>query len=185
MNANFKINISWIPSHIGLSGNERADLIAKQTLQFRQITIIPISQKTIRRMIKNLINQKWQYIYDTQHFDGKVKLKIGKYVTESRKIRREEISLCRLRTGKTLITHVLPFINDRFPPLCEECNEILNIEHILISCLTYHRERREIYKYFNENNILPITKFKLLQDDEEIIELLITFLRNIGLLNQI
>ena len=183
--ANFKICIAWIPSHIGIKGNEKADLWAKQSLRYHQITITPISQNTIKRMITNLINKKWQQVYDTQNYNEKVKRFIGNFKTESRKIRREEIALCRIRTGKTLLTHTIPIINNVYPPICDDCDEILSIDHILINCLTHYRERREICKYFNENDMLPITRYKLLQDNEELIDLLIKYLRDTALLKQI
>ena len=42
MTSNFKIYLAWIPSHIGIAGNEKADYWAKRSLQYQQITLFTL-----------------------------------------------------------------------------------------------------------------------------------------------
>ena len=89
-----------------------------------------------------------------------------------------------MRTRLTLITHIIPWKNGRNPSveMCDHCGERLHLKHILIECLLYTQERREIINYFNVKNKV-LTVYKLLQDDVEIIEILIRYLTKTGLID--
>ena len=65
--------------------------------------------------------------------------------------------------------------------ICERCNEVLSVEHIVIDCLLYHRERRILKDFMTQKNI-RFSLFNLLQDKEEIIDMLVAYLRETGLL---
>ena len=183
ISTNQRICLAWIPSHIGLHGNEKADQWAKRALIYNIITPTPIAPKTLKTITYRCIDRYWLRIWRTHRFD-KYRKSINRYNSENSSVRREEITLCRLRTGLTLITDILPRINRRHPDLCNHCGEILTIKHILIDCLLYYQERSDIRKYFREKQE-NITVMKLLKDESELTELLITYLRNTKLLYNI
>ena len=130
------------------------------------------------------INEFWQRRWTAYHCRDKYRLTIQRFKTENRKVRREEIVLSRLRTNLTLINDIIPYLNGRHPETCEHCRELLTIKHILIDCRLYTQHRRELKAYF-EKVRKPFTAFNVLQDDPEAIELLIKYLRNTKLLDQI
>ena len=186
INANFRICLSWIPSHIGLLGNEKADLWAKRSLTYRQVNRCPISPDTFKRLFDKSLLQHWKKHWDALIIPNtnKFRLNIKKMETESRPNRREEIAICRLRSDATMITHMLPYIHNDFPHICEECNELETVPHILIDCIKYIRERRNMQAYFDSINT-RMTAFRLLQDDPEIIRILLNYLKNTDLISHI
>ena len=80
-----------------------------------------------------------------------------------------------------MLTHMLPYIERRYPPICAECNEICTIKHILVDYIMYIRERRELLDHFRSIG-KRMTAFNLLQDDPVIIDMLMKFLRNTDLI---
>ena len=60
INANFRICLVWVPSHIGLYGNEKADDWAKRSLTYRQFNRCPISPNTFKRITENSLFSHWQ-----------------------------------------------------------------------------------------------------------------------------
>ena len=130
----------WVPSHIGLIGNEKADEVAKRALGYNLITPVPISLKTFKIITLNSIKQSWKLEWSNCHPDIKIRRDILPFATESRTSRREEILLCRLRTGITMLTDIVPHINGVWPQICEACDTILSIDHILIHCIEFERQ---------------------------------------------
>ena len=175
--------LAWIPSHIGLTGNEKADKLAKQSLNYNIITPVPVSLKTFKKISSKCIYNFWERTWEALTF-FKYRITLQRFDSELRHSRREEIALCRLRTGVTLMTHILPYINGQFPPICEECYELQTIKHILIDCIKYIRERRAMCNYLTAQN-MNISVFNLLQDDPEMIEYLIQYLHDTELIKEL
>ena len=73
------ISFLWIPGHSGITGNERADEVAKRALHLQQITNIAVSQPTIKSSVRRSITcfweERWRNDEKTQLHD--IKLKIG------------------------------------------------------------------------------------------------------------
>ena len=184
LNSNIRICLVWIPAHIGIHGNEMADKWAKRSLQYNILTDSPISPKTFKSITIKCINDYWQQRWTEYRCREKYRLTIERYVTENRRVRREEIALCRLRTKLTLINDILPYKNGRHPETCDHCRELLTRKHILIDCLLYTQQRIQLKLHF-ERLRKAFTVYNILQDDPVIIELLIKYLRETKLLDQI
>ena len=52
-----KITIKWVPSHSEISGNDKADDIAKNSSKFTKINDIPYSSNDLRQEIKSDISK--------------------------------------------------------------------------------------------------------------------------------
>ena len=87
----------WIPSHIGIYGNEKVDKSAKESLNL-EVTDFKIPFNNFKPFINKYVSDKWQTLWDETPFN---KLKeIEPIVNHHRLIpklsRREEIVLARL-----------------------------------------------------------------------------------------
>ena len=106
LSKNNNIIFTWIPSHIGIQGNEKADKAAKKALQI-DMCKSKIPYTDLKPTIKKFISDKWQKSLDnqTQNKRHEIQEAIGEWPTGHRSIRREEVILARLRIGHTHITH--------------------------------------------------------------------------------
>ena len=72
-----------------------------------------------------------------------VKPVLGDWQSSYRQCRKDEVVLCRARIGHTHLTHSYILRKDP-PPLCEHCQCILTVCHILVECSHFARERKDI-----------------------------------------
>ncbi|XP_072403065.1 uncharacterized protein [Diabrotica undecimpunctata] len=72
-NKNINIHFHWIPSHIGISGNEKVDALAVKTTSNERIDIIKqIPVTDIYRNIKQYCTEVWQRCWDSNNSNFKV-----------------------------------------------------------------------------------------------------------------
>jgi ribonuclease HI len=140
----------WIPSHVGIKGNERADKAAKAALE-QEISDIKIPASDFKSLIHKYIMAKWQHQWDSSENNKlyTIQPKIGEWHQSFRPSRREEIVLARLRIGHSHITHSYLLRNDDMPE-CVSCQCPLTINHILIDCVEFSYVRT---KYFTAGDM--------------------------------
>ena len=135
---NNNILIAWIPSHIGLAGNEVADSLAKQSLELPEINSTNyLELNEIYALIKDYLINKGQYEYDREP-KGKFYKLIQPLVSTDIKYmdtpRKQEVQMTRLRMGRVLCNAWLKIIGKSETDLCTECQVEETIEHIFIKC---------------------------------------------------
>ena len=136
-----KIILFWIPSHVGIPGNEKADIAAKKALQ-NPISDMTIPFSDFRHNISNYIKNCWQNAWNTEIHNKlhSINPKIGLGVPIHSLSRREDVVMTRLRLGHTLLTHT-HLLSNSPNPICPTCGSDLTINHILLTCpdLDIHR----------------------------------------------
>ena len=142
--------LAWVPSHVGIKGNEKVDALAKEALDLN-ITYIVIPHTDFKVNINKYIRLKWQSIWDT--FPNN-KLHItqpnaGHDINTFFGKRREEIVLARARIGHTYITHKYLLKSEEIPQ-CIPCNCLFTVKHILMECIDY---MPILHKYFNVRHL--------------------------------
>ncbi|XP_072400997.1 uncharacterized protein [Diabrotica undecimpunctata] len=131
------ITILWTPSHVGITGNEFADIAA------RKASCSDLSQEKIQlhqdlaATIKQHTRKIWQNHWNRQN----TKLYIINPTVYSFKIpsmtRRDKLIIRRLRIGHTRFTHAYLMTSEN-PPACEHCDSHrLTGEHLLVECSYY------------------------------------------------
>ena len=100
-----RVVFCWIPSHLGIPGNDKADRAAKDCLDEADETDIQIPFTDLRRLISSNVQQKWQNLWNLQ-VDNKL-FQIQPQVGPGRvlsSVRKEEVVLTRIRIGHTRLT---------------------------------------------------------------------------------
>lgn len=130
------VNFLWIPSHVGIGGNEAADFAAKQALD------LSISVETRRMFIEDVkpivlkrVRDSWKTKWETSTTDLRVVKPDTKRWTETDNLcRREQTVINRLRIGHTRLTHSY-YMERISPPVCEMCGVQITVNHLLWECV--------------------------------------------------
>ena len=139
------IYLCWIPSHIGIRGNEAADLAAKESLNL-DITASQVPYTDLKCYINHFISNKWQERWSSCANNKlfKIKSTLGVWPPGFRNSRKEEVVLSRLRIGHAYISHSY-ILRQEDPPECTACQEIYSVRHVLIDCIDLGLIRPRFY----------------------------------------
>ena len=125
-----KIVLQWIPSHCGITGNERADELAKRGTEIMQTAMRKTPYYTAATIIRNAINNEHHKSITnrTQSSTWKDKL-----ITVPDWPRRESVAKFRMSTGHDCLAGHLHRFGIYESPLCNLCNQnhIMDAEHLM------------------------------------------------------
>ncbi|KAK3883722.1 hypothetical protein Pcinc_011979 [Petrolisthes cinctipes] len=131
-----KVTFCWVPAHVGVDGNERADALAKAVVSNSRppARCHPVPAVDLRPYIDATVRSCWQDRWDAiganKLRDIRQRLGLWSYSGLSR---RWETALVRLRIGHTLLTH--GFLMERaHPPYCDDCLVPLTVRHLIVEC---------------------------------------------------
>ena len=138
----------WVPSHIGIQGNERADVLAKAALdKTKQFYYIPytdfkynISLSTLMTFCK--VNGTSMSPANCSRYNQSLSDLLHQWNAED--------MTCRARIGHAYFTNGY-LLRGELRPMC--CNTRLTVRHVLLSCAKYAHIRR---KYFAFNSLFEL-----------------------------
>ena len=164
----------WLPSHVGIKGNEAADVKAKASLDL-EISNFKLPCTDFKPFINRYILSKWQLSWDRATFNKlhEIKPVLGKN-NIYRSLRREEVVLTRLRIGHTRLTHSY-LLKREDQPFCISCNEPFTVKHFLIDCIEFFHVRRQ---FFQTNDLRYL--YENVPNDS-----ILMFLKHINLFNKV
>ena len=141
------VSFCWVPAHVGIKGNERADREAKKVCSQRTLDIYKVPYSDMKFPIRKYIHGKWQERWSSGLLAKNKKLKairphLNYWQSSFQKDRRTEIVLTRLRIGHSRLTHNF-ILEGSDAPVCTFCGSILSVEHILVHCPTHNAARRK------------------------------------------
>lgn len=161
----------WCPSHVGIGGNERADLLAKQALSHAHCAFrIPF--KDLYPSIKQMCRAQWQSEWEQSAPNKLLEIvpEITPWSKGQRTARREEVVLARARIGHTHLTHSY-LLKRELAPECYACSCPLTVKHVLIECADFIHIRRDFYRVASMKQLFTEVKPTLI----------LSFLKAIGL----
>ena len=145
----------WIPSHIGIYGNEKVDKSAKESLKLES-TDFKIPFNNFKPFINKYVCDKWQTLWDETPFNKlkEIELIVNHHRLVPKLSRREEIVLARLRIGHTRVTHSC-LLKREGGPYCIGCDTPFTVRHFLLNCADFGLER---LSHFQVNNLKDLFK---------------------------
>ena len=167
------VKFCWIPSHIGIRGNEKADKLAKKALA-SDVSINEMIASDFKSKIGVVVRKKHQDLFDGVPSNKlrTVEPEVGKSILNTRSFkRRTEIVLTRLRIGHCHLTHAF-LLKGENAPQCVGCQCPLTVVHFMLNCTDFALVRN---KYFNEQSMKELFCKVAICD-------IINFLREINLL---
>ena len=136
----------WVPSHVGIQGNEAADRLAKEALLRARPRGSVVPFPDLKPKIKKHVQGQWKRSWSDQVNNKlkEIKPDLGPRPKSGLK-RADEVRLHRLRIGHTALTH--EYLLKREPtPQCGECrNHDLTVKHILVGCDQLQAVRSRFY----------------------------------------
>ena len=165
----------WLPSHVGIRGNEKADIAAKSALTLN-ISDLKIPFTDFKPSINTFLHNKWQMSWNAAVFNKlhSIKPSLGEWQPNYRIDRKEETTLARLRIGHTFTTHSFLLKGEDWP-VCIPCQEPFSVKHVLLDCTDFRFIRSRFYR---------VSSLKELFDTVEPVRIF-SFLKEIGLYNKI
>ncbi|KAG5886320.1 hypothetical protein JTB14_034783 [Gonioctena quinquepunctata] len=137
------VNKIWSEGHIGIAGNELADIAARDATGQNYLNDIPLRPEDIKTHLKNRIRAKWNQEWnDSNHKLKSIKNKVDEILPFPSHQKRERVALTRLRIGHTHITSSYLLCGSR-PPICDTCEVQLTVEHLLLVCPLYAQARND------------------------------------------
>ena len=169
------IVFGWLPSHVGIKGNEKADIAAKSALTLN-ISDLKIPFTDFKPSIYTFLRNKWQMSWNAAILNKlhSIKPSLGEWQPNYRIDCKEEVTLARLRIGHTFITHSFLMKGGEWP-LCFPCQEPFSVKLFLLDCTDFR---------FIHSRFYHVSSLKELFDRVEPVRIF-SFLKEIGLYNKI
>ena len=134
---NTRVVLQWIPAHIGIQGNERADLLAKKGADLPQPDI-PVAYSTCRQMIKANSKEEWLNSWSAGKTGRSMYGHISKPLLKDpiNDLRRGDQSLIfQLRTHHVPLNYHLNRIGVKESAACPLCDyPTETVDHLLVHC---------------------------------------------------
>ena len=169
------ITLTWIPSHTGIEGNEKADMMAKQATSDQTIEMLNfLSKDDLKREAKNIIinlwRKEWHLLRDNKLRE--IKSTTDRWINPTNLTREQEVILTRLRIGHSWHTHK-HLMDKTDPEPCITCGSEISIKHLLLEC----RQFNDIRTKYN----MPSTISECLNNEPLNIYNTLSFIRDTNL----
>uniref|UniRef100_A0A1B6IZV8 ribonuclease H n=1 Tax=Homalodisca liturata TaxID=320908 RepID=A0A1B6IZV8_9HEMI len=151
---NKNIVFVWIPGHVSLDFNERVDNLARDAIttgvKIPEINV-PLEDFKVARKRKGM--EHYQVIFELTpkaHWYKNIVKKVSyvPWFKNSKLLRKEIVTISRLRLGHARVNSKLFAIKKYFTPLCLNCSLGVEetINHVVLQCPHYEYARKECFK---------------------------------------
>lgn len=162
-----RVSLVWIPSHVGIPGNEAADRLAKAGLGRPNVeTSQPAELDEAMAEIDDYVSSIWQSWYDAQEagaFYRTLEPLVSTRVKYQHNSRAKETLITRLRFGKCQLNAYLHAVKRHPNGLCTTCRTAETVEHFLLEC-PQSEVRRALLEKCSELHINRPTPARILSN---------------------
>ena len=179
------VQLCWVPSHVQIAANERADELARMATTDGDHKYYHIHFRDYYHYIKSSINNEFQHNWSLTPCTNKlrrIRENTNVWRSPSGFSRRAQVVLTRLRIGHTRLTHG-HLMEGRPQKFCDSYLVPLSVEHILIECPDYNDQR-----YFCFTTRQPLLLEHILTEPPQrlfSLDRLLEFISLIGLYSEI
>jgi ribonuclease HI len=160
---NLEFKLVWVPGHMDIAGNEKADEEAKKAAREH-----PTGQPPLQNKLKSVqvtkINEDTSIAARTAWNRGKTNARQHRKMTRPQRLksgvqlygnlpRKQLANLVRLRTGHCRLNSYLSRFNIIEDPSCDCGRGIENVKHFLLLCKKYEGPRNELKKKVGGRNM--------------------------------
>jgi ribonuclease HI len=181
------VSFCWVPGHVGVVGNEKADTVAKLA-STDPVSLAQLPHSDFKSYFKFVFIQQWQAAWSATAFTNKlrnVKHSVYRWTHPYSKVRRDEVILARLRIGHTRLTHGHLMEASGVLPYCHSCLVPLTVEHFMVECPDFQAHRLTAFPALPANG-LPFTLHTMLSEGPHFsLPSILAFLNAIGLLKSV
>ena len=142
-----EVRFLWVPSHVGIRGNEVADRLAKEALLSDRPESSALPSSDLKPKIKKYVREEWRKTWSLARGNKLNEIKPDLNPRRKSGLNRiNEVRLTRLRIGHTALTHG-NVLKGEDRPICRKCdrNRELSVKHILVECDQLDAERSRFY----------------------------------------
>ena len=157
--------LQWIPSHVGVRGNEMADVLANRAHNLQEETIVPLDISEVKTLIRDEHARAWQLFYDGAKIDlhiGSIKEKTPAWTWLPHRHRRIDVAMARLRIGHVGLNEYLTRFNMANDQNYSLCNTPESVMHLLEECRKYTGIRRTLHQALRIKGVTNTTVKSLL-----------------------
>jgi len=160
------VKFLWIPSHVGIPGNEYVDLAAKNALDLPSEENVPLDLSEVYTLIESFVCGLWQsmwFMVKNTYIYKQIVPKVSFEVKFGCICRAKEVVLTRLRFDNTHANGHLFKIKCHPNGECDLCSDYEDPKHILMDCVYHQNEQANILDLMYSLN-LPINYISMLKN---------------------
>jgi ribonuclease HI len=177
-----RVSLCWVPSHVGIAGNEMADGLAKEALDKENITQIPYTIAELKNRLKPYFINIWQGLWDITEVGRAYKElvpNVDNIIQFKHTNRHIETVITRLRVRHNHLNYNKYKVNWGDTPLCTTCYEAETEEHFLFECYKYADSRLVMEQEFTAKQV-DFTMENCLGGDPQAVEIVYKYICSTG-----
>ncbi|GFR98373.1 RNA-directed DNA polymerase from transposon X-element [Elysia marginata] len=161
-----KVVLVWISSHVGISGNEKVDELAKQALNQEIHDDKQVIWSDLKLKVNTNLEKLWQTDWDTEDETKlhEIRPNLKERLNYDERLNsKQETVVSRLRISHSRFTHEY-LLEGEQQPYCTACECPLTVKHILVECADFLLSRQKYYKTTNMHTLFREVKASQIWD---------------------